>query len=725
MKGVYQELIDLDTRHSLGEYYTPDWLCERIVKKFDFKPTDKVLDPACGSGSFLRAFVHRIREVNPGISVEDLNNNVYGIDIHPLSVQIAKTTLLLSLGREITKIRKPIHLNVILANTLTSPKGAENLFDGDFLMFIEKIKLWLNIDIFEDMNLFDDALDTCDDLADQTMNKKAEGSETIANILKNINKDYNLEGGKIESFYKIYQALKTVKEKGRDSIWKFIIQNSYKPFFLKGKFNYVIGNPPWFTYSSIRNEEYQSLLNQLSVIYDLKPSKVANFPHLEIAAIFMSHCSSYFLKKDGKLAFVLPRSFFNADHHDNTRSGKAKGFKITDIWDLEGVSPLFRIPSCVLFSDKADFMRALPETGAEGISFSGNIPVHNCTYSIAEEKLTEVQNNYYYIKQGKSSAFSIRNTIANMDENPYKALFRQGATIVPRAFYFIELTQETPDDWENRIINIKTSEDIQTDAKAPWKGIDYSGKIESRFLFRTALSKSILPFALYKPALVALPLTIVKTHEKKIQLHTADELLTKGYLQASRWFKNAENIWAVHRTENNKKVSLEDYLNWQTKLTTQNINAPYLVLYNSSAKDANATVVKRQDLDLEFVVESVTYVFYTNDLNEAYYLSGIFNSSVTNLLMKDFQAKGLFGPRHVHKKILDIFYPKYDENDPKHNKLAKLSEAAHKKTSEFLETIDKDRKIQGLNLGKLRLEIKMHLEKELERIDEIVKGIVG
>lgn len=31
LKGVYQELIDLDTRHALGEYYTPDWLCERIV----------------------------------------------------------------------------------------------------------------------------------------------------------------------------------------------------------------------------------------------------------------------------------------------------------------------------------------------------------------------------------------------------------------------------------------------------------------------------------------------------------------------------------------------------------------------------------------------------------------------------------------------------------------------------------------------------------------------
>ena len=80
--------------------------------------------------------------------------------------------------------------------------------------------------------------------------------------------------------------------------------------------------------------------------------KGANFPHLEIAAIFLSYCTNYFLKEEGKLAFVLPRSFFSADHHDNTRSGKAKGLKLTDIWDLQEVHPLFRIPSCVLFLKK-------------------------------------------------------------------------------------------------------------------------------------------------------------------------------------------------------------------------------------------------------------------------------------------------------------------------------------------------------------------------------------
>jgi len=296
LKGVYQELIDLDTRHALGEYYTPDWLCERIVNEFSFKTSDKILDPACGSGSFLRAAIHRIKELNPQIKVEEINENIYGIDIHPLSVQIAKTTMLLALGKDITKAKNPIHLNVILANTLLAPEGIKDLFGGEFIMQIDKERLWLNTQVFEDVQLFDEALEVCEDLAEHSKNKKNETRQTFENNLKRRYKSGGMNSQVIDSFYLIYETLKLVKERGRDSIWKFIVQNLYKPYFLNKRFDYVIGNPPWFTYSSIKNEEYQNLLNSLAEKYHVKPEKVANFPHLEIAAIFLSYCSSYFLK---------------------------------------------------------------------------------------------------------------------------------------------------------------------------------------------------------------------------------------------------------------------------------------------------------------------------------------------------------------------------------------------------------------------------------------------
>ncbi len=69
-----------------------------------------------------------------------------------------------------------------------------------------------------------------------------------------------------------------------------------------------------------------------------------------------------------------------------------------------------------------------------------------------------------------------------------------------------------------------------------------------------------------------------------------------------------------------------------------------------------------------------------------YYLTAILNSTAPNELMKDFQARGLFGARHVYiyKKKLDIFYPKFNLKDKIHLQLAKLSEQAPKKTTDFL-----------------------------------------
>jgi len=726
LKGVYQELIDLDTRHSLGEYYTPDWLCERIVKEFEFKPTDKILDPACGSGSFLRAAIHRIKDLNPNSNAETINEQIYGIDIHPLSVQIAKTTLLLALGKEIIEAKNPVYLNIILANTLLAPEGVQNLFGKDFTLNIDKEKYKLTTQVLDDVKLFDDTLEICDELAEQTMNKKSESGDVFENILHKKLKGHSLNKQIIESFYKVYEGLKSVKEKGRDSIWKFIVQNLYKPYFLAGKFDYVIGNPPWFTYSSVKNEEYQNTLNTLAESCKVKPEKVANFPHLEIAAIFLANCTSYFLKENGKTAFVLPRSFFSADHHDNTRSGKAAGFKFEQIWDLEKVNPLFRVPSCVFFVSKFD-KKALLINGLAGLKFAGKLQEHNCNLAKAQENIEEYPVKWYYVKQGKSSAFSDKKTKTNMNENPYKKHFKQGATIVPRCFYFIDIDQELPKDFNDRILNIKTSEAIEADAKKPWKGLKFTGKIESKFIFRTALAKSILPFTLYKPNLVALPVLIENNGqgEKIIKLQSAKDLMQEGYLNASKWFKYAENNWDILKTEKSKKMTSNDRLDFQRGLSDQNVNAKYLVLYNSSAKDANATIVKRCDLDLYIFVESVTYVFFTNGLTEAYFLTSIFNSNVPNEKMKDFQSKGLFGARHVHKKILDVYFPRFDENNEIHTKLAQLSEQAHVKAKQYLETNPPQQELSAIHLGRLRVTIKKHLSEEMKEIDKLVKKVVG
>ncbi len=67
LKKLYHYLLPRKVRHDLGEYYTPDWLAERLLNQLGepwFQmpgngsrprgfPNKRLLDPACGSGTFL------------------------------------------------------------------------------------------------------------------------------------------------------------------------------------------------------------------------------------------------------------------------------------------------------------------------------------------------------------------------------------------------------------------------------------------------------------------------------------------------------------------------------------------------------------------------------------------------------------------------------------------------------------------------------------------------
>jgi hypothetical protein len=106
LKKLYQNLVPRDIRHNLGEYYTPDWLAELIInevglsyenlenmgKEDTLKPLEiRVLDPACGSGTFLILYISRlIRYANEHFLTDRLAKyileNVVGYDLNPLAV---------------------------------------------------------------------------------------------------------------------------------------------------------------------------------------------------------------------------------------------------------------------------------------------------------------------------------------------------------------------------------------------------------------------------------------------------------------------------------------------------------------------------------------------------------------------------------------------------------------------------------------------------------------
>lgn len=730
LKGVYQELIDIETKHKLGEYYTPDWLAEKIVEELPLKKNSMILDPACGSGSFLRASISKIKNEFPEITLEEILSQIVGIDIHPLSVQIAKTTVLLATADRLRKLKRPINIQVFLANTLIIPADKANLFENKFDVIINKEKYELTRSLLDasDPSFYDNSISFCENLAQMDANRNEMNELQFGESLRNNFKNNRIDKEIVDGLYRIYLALKSAIEKKQDSIWSFILQNSYKPFFLEEKFDFVVGNPPWLPYRDMNNETYQNQLLELAKKYSLVP-KYSSITHLELAAIFLSHCSFTFLKKNGRIAFVLPRGFLSADHHENTRNGSAQGFRLTNIWDLKDVSPLFRITSCVMFAmknivstkqTKADLIYADGEL--KGYVISGNLPAHHVNFTEAEGYLEFKKVKWYYSQLGERTSFSTNKTEFKSGTNYYINEFKQGATIVPRNLYFVELTQPEPDDFEDRILHVQTDQEIKKEAKEPWKKIELKMSINGQFLFRTALSKNILPFALINPTIVHLPV-IIDENMHPILLHWK-EIRTRGFIDSAKWFKSVEEHWDKNKTEKSKEMTYLDRLEYQRGITEQNLYKKYLVLYTASAKDANATIVERKKIDLPFIIESATYWYATNDKDDAYYLVAYINSNYANQSIKDFQASGLFGERHVHKKILELPLPQFSSSNTTHQKIAEISKTCINKVDKFISNMADSDKIHGIKLGNVRLAIRELLKEELKEIDELLKKII-
>lgn len=85
----------------------------------------------------------------------------------------------------------------------------------------------------------------------------------------------------------------------------------------------------------------------------------------------------------------------------------------------------------------------------------------------------------------------------------------------------------------------------------------------------------------------------------------------------------------------------------------------------------------------------------------------------------------LVGARDVHKKILDVYFPRFNKADSDHQHLAQLSDKAHQKASEYLRTNPPEHPLTPGRLGRLRHALKVHLKAEMKEIDALVQKIIA
>ncbi|MFQ6087794.1 MAG: Eco57I restriction-modification methylase domain-containing protein, partial [Candidatus Methanofastidiosia archaeon] len=470
------------------------------------------------------------------------------------------------------------------------------------------------------------------------------------------------------------------------------------------KYDMIIGNPPWVVMRSMKNKEYQNFLKKEVLNYHLLENKdVHLFTQMELATLFFCKCANLYLKKNGIVAFVMPRSVLAGTlHHINFRKFRKPSIKLVKIIDLEGVNPLFNMPSCVLIGLR-DGTTKYPVLSER---YTGELPNRNVKFSEAMARLaTEVCK---YIPPDFSAKPSY-----------YYDKFKVGASIFPRSLYFVDIISH-----KNSQVAVKTSYEIYRIAKEPWK-IVLEGRIEDDFLYATLLAWEIIPFSYIKLHPVILS---IKKHFNGYRLLNSNELQRAGFTGAEEWLKKAQEIWYKRRTKKSEKrfPSLLDRLNYNNLLTIQEPSKRYVVLYNATGTNLVSCVIDKSSLPYfmanrkevkpkDFVVDVKTWFFETESEMEAYYLSAVFNSEIISKIIKPLQPKGLFGARAIHRRPLLFAIPKFDSDDDMHLKLVDIGRKCHEKV----------KAMKFAQKNNIRAEVRKKLKSEIMEINQIVSKILN
>ena len=666
LKGLYEGLIRQEQRHKLGEYYTPDWLAEKICKEVIKKPLEyRIIDPSCGSGTFLFHSIKLLIKTakKQGISTKKMISliceKIAGIDIHPVAVIFSRITYLLAMLEEIKEDRPddvivPIYLGDSLQWSKDEVLGQYNLRI--------KVPKGNHTGAKSRELLFPQSICQKSIEFDKVVTKMIEyaAQHREQSVFEAWFKKQSTNEHEYKTLSNTYQNLLELQKEDRNHIWGYVARNLTRPIWLssdKQKADVVIGNPPWLKFNSMNTkmQEKFKIKCKDTLLWD-KKTNISKFQtSQDISTYFFIMSAHLYMRKKGTLAFVLPYGVINGEHHSNFRTGHFQiagsdmDIKFKKAWAFDSnVKNLFKIPSCVLFSEKRkDIERALSE---KVMFFKGELPQKNVSLKEAD-KILSLENKDWTVNDYEQYSY-------------YYNKFKQGASLVPRRFNFVEKIKKGQLGSSSKTPLIKGITSNQD--KTPWNNIEpLEAKMESQFLRPVYTGQSIAPFRVLKPNTGIIP------WDNKIGVMNAKEAEHEGYTYLSSYLEKIEKVWK----ENSKgSMTFKENINFRNKLENQFPISKLKVVYTASGTNVAAVLLE----DSKGIIDTSLYYTIVDSKNEGLYLEGVLNSDSLINKIRDLQAQGQWGARHFHRHLLKPSIPKYNSKNKDHENIVNLTKEIRK-----------------------------------------------
>lgn len=689
LKKIYEMIVPRKLRHDLGEFYTPDWLARYLIDRAGYQgaPDTRFLDPACGSGTFLVEAIHRvIQNIQSRKKVDWENvgrlilNNIVGFDLNPLAVLAARTNYLIAFAPFLPFIR-PISIPVYLCDSVLAPMRANKVGELDFgeVIFSTTKGDFRFPSIMKDKEKIDQFT--------SLMEIGLKGKQSPEDFSALIRKRLSLSEGGIRLLLAVYSRIKQLEEQGENGIWARYIKNAFAPVYL-GRFDYVIGNPPWIRWGYLSDDYRKRTLNlwQRYGLFSLKGHEARlGAGEKDFSMLFTYASCDHYLKEGGKLAFLITHEVFKS-------KGAGEGFRQFEIKDSR--TPL----KVTLMEDMVDLkpFQAANKTSMfvleKGKKTSYPVPVvvwkrlpkigsisPDWTFSEVLSKTKRQNVKAVPVDLAKinsswqtASPSSLRISEKMKGENPYKAY--RGASTEPYGVFWLRIKEVRPDGLlvvENMADRGKRDVPLRSSA------------IEKDLVYPAISGGDIIPFG-------------VKSHF--YVLMAQDPVERKGYEEA--WMSSNLPLTLAYlnqfKTVLVKRAAYQKYFHKEIKVGNKVIKrepiAPFYSMYNISQESFSKyrVVWKRMASKMVAVVLSrlrtpfglktaistdTTSFFAVEDEEEAHYLCGILNSKIVDEYIRSFSSAGRgFGAPSV---MNNLAIPKFKGNNKIHTRIAELSKRIH------------------------------------------------
>ena len=638
LKSLYHGLIPSDKRKEFGEYYTPDHLaaavvaellddawCDKQIRRawnvLQGKEDDRkgfgVLDPACGSGTFLFHSAKRLRERiaihHRGLkkhTAQIVSQLVYGIDIHPIAVEMSQATLLMALPYAKT----PIHLNVALGDSMQTEKRSFDLWSSKGLNI--KTPSGNQILLSESILYHKRGLDVI---------SWAVQSHTSAD-----NEEPEQDYGSDSDCTQLADKMEEIINEEENHVWIWHLSNHFTLHHLiSHSVGRIAGNPPWLVRNDTPDGYRKQRMDEMRKSEGMYDRVGGYLAQGDLASLFTARVTRLYLdttNPNNRYAWVLPGSALINQVWNKWRKGAladSTWMHHLEAWSLDDITPpIFEHSpngTSVVFGKKR---KTFTEPKMKLTMWSGNFD----TADIRETRpLTEPRASDY-LKQ-----------------------VNVGCMFRPFHYYVIdEVKTKNGPVWAIR---------TQTGTKNQWKGKSHEGNIEKDAVLPLASSKDLSPPHCRPSQFLIAPTKdgeiLLPTNERRKLFPNADSFWRK----CNREFKNLRTDGATDLLETN--YGFPNSLSRQLQYSNR---GKVKVVYNSSGN-----WLKAARISCRTIVNSNCYWIICSNVREARYLVGVINAPN----MQETWRKTKTSKLHFHlSPFKAIPIPKFNPNRQLHNQIA-------------------------------------------------------